>query len=135
MQGPLAGIKVIEIGQALAGPLAGAIMADMGADVIKLEKPDGGDDARSWGPPFIERQAPDGSIDRSAAYFHATNRGKRGITCDFRTPEGQETLKPMSAALNPDATMRDARAGGTVTTTKRARTEAPSAWTVTPSSS
>ena len=54
MTGPLHGIKVIEIGQALAGPLAGVILADMGADVIKVEKPDGGDDARLWGPPFVD---------------------------------------------------------------------------------
>ena len=51
---PLEGIKVVEVGQALAGPLAGVILADMGADVIKVEKPDGGDDARGWGPPFVE---------------------------------------------------------------------------------
>ena len=57
MTGPLAGIKVIEVGQALAGPMAGMIMADMGAEVIKVEKPDGGDDARLWGPPFIDGDA------------------------------------------------------------------------------
>jgi crotonobetainyl-CoA:carnitine CoA-transferase CaiB-like acyl-CoA transferase len=55
MPGPLEGIRVVEIGRALAGPLAGVILADMGADVVKVEKPDGGDDARLWGPPFVER--------------------------------------------------------------------------------
>lgn len=84
MQGPLAGIKVIEIGQALAGPLAGAIMADMGADVIKIEKPDGGDDARSWGPPFIEE---------ASIMFHVTNRNKRSVTLDMKNAADVEKLK------------------------------------------
>ncbi|TXL73919.1 CoA transferase [Vineibacter terrae] len=72
---PLAGIKVIEIGQAYAGPLAGAILADMGADVIKVEKADGGDDARLWGPPFV---------GDDSAMFHANNRGKKSITLDIK---------------------------------------------------
>ncbi len=72
---PLTGIKVIEVGQALAGPLAGVILADLGADVVKVEKPDGGDDARLWGPPFV---------DGDALTFHAINRGKRSITLDIK---------------------------------------------------
>ena len=72
---PLAGIKAIEVGQALAGPLTGVILADLGADVIKVEKPDGGDDARLWGPPFV---------DGDALTFHAINRGKRSITLDIK---------------------------------------------------
>ena len=74
---PLAGVTVIEIGQALAGPLAGVILADLGADVIKVEKPDGGDDARAWGPPF----AGDTSL-----YFHSQNRNKRSVTLDIKDP-------------------------------------------------
>ena len=62
---PLAGIKVIEIGQAYAGPLAGAILSDMGAEIIKVEKPDGGDDARLWGPPFIEGDSGDCCVART----------------------------------------------------------------------
>lgn len=77
---PLTGIRVIEIGQALAGPLAGAILADLGADVIKVEKPDGGDDARHWGPPF----GPDGV---TSLYFYGINRNKRSITLDLKNPE------------------------------------------------
>lgn len=77
-QGPLHGIRVIEVGQALAGPLAGVILADLGADVIKVEKPDGGDDARLWGPPFV---------DGAALTFHAINRGKRSITLDIKHPD------------------------------------------------
>ena len=82
---PLEGVRVIEVGQALAGPLAGAIMADMGADVIKVEKPDGGDDARGWGPPFAE----DGV---TSLYFHGQNRNKRGITLDLKTADDVEAL-------------------------------------------
>ena len=80
---PLHGVKVIEIGQALAGPLAGVILADMGADVIKVEKPDGGDDARGWGPPF----AGDASL-----YFHSQNRNKRSVTLDIKSPQDIESL-------------------------------------------
>ena len=82
---PLEGLRVIEVGQALAGPLAGAIMADMGADVIKVEKPDGGDDARAWGPPF----GPDGE---TSLYFHGQNRNKRSVTLDLKAPEDVEAL-------------------------------------------
>ena len=74
---PLEGVRVIEVGQALAGPLAGVLMADMGADVIKIEKPDGGDDARIWGPPF----GPDGV---TSLYFYSQNRNKRSVTLDLK---------------------------------------------------
>lgn len=86
MTGPLAGIKVIEVGQALAGPLAGMILADMGAEVIKVEKPDGGDDARLWGPPFI---------DGDALFFHATNRNKKSVTIDIKNADDVEKLKKL----------------------------------------
>ncbi len=76
---PLEGVRVIEVGQALAGPLAGAILADMGAEVIKVEKPDGGDDARAWGPPF----GPDGE---TSLYFHGQNRNKLSVTLDLKAP-------------------------------------------------
>ncbi len=84
---PLDGIRVIELARILAGPWAGQTLADLGADVIKVEAPEG-DDTRRWGPPFLTHEG-----EETAAYFHATNRGKRGITCDFRTPEGQETVR------------------------------------------
>jgi formyl-CoA transferase len=84
--GPLHGVKVIEVGQALAGPLAGVILADMGADVIKIEKPDGGDDARLWGPPFVG--------DTSVS-FHSNNRGKRSVTLDIKNPDDVATLKAL----------------------------------------
>ena len=80
---PLAGLKVVELARILAGPWAGQTLADLGAEVIKVEAPEG-DDTRRWGPPFIDRDG-----DRSAAYFHSCNRGKQSVTADFRTPEGQ----------------------------------------------
>ncbi len=91
MSGPLDGIKVIEIGQALAGPLAGVILADMGADVIKVEKPDGGDDARLWGPPFI---------DGDSVSFHSNNRGKRSVTLDIKDPADVVKLKTLVATAD-----------------------------------
>lgn len=75
---PLAGLKVLELARVLAGPWAGQVLADLGADVIKVEGPEG-DGTRQWGPPWVERGG-----ERAAAYYHATNRGKRGITADFR---------------------------------------------------
>jgi crotonobetainyl-CoA:carnitine CoA-transferase CaiB-like acyl-CoA transferase len=101
---PLNGIKVIELARILAGPWAGQTLADLGADVIKVEAPEG-DDTRRWGPPFIDRDD-----ERSAAYFHATNRGKRGITCDFRTPEGQETVRRLVA--DADVVIENFKVGG-----------------------
>jgi crotonobetainyl-CoA:carnitine CoA-transferase CaiB-like acyl-CoA transferase len=82
---PLEGLRVIEVGQALAGPLAGVLLADMGADVIKVEKPDGGDDARAWGPPF----GPDGE---TSLYFYSQNRNKRSVALDLKAPSDVEKL-------------------------------------------
>ncbi len=79
---PLAGIKVIELARILAGPWAGQTLADLGADVIKVESPEG-DDTRRWGPPFI-----DNGGEKTAAYFFAANRGKRGVVVDFSNPAG-----------------------------------------------
>ncbi|MDT8857435.1 CaiB/BaiF CoA-transferase family protein [Paracoccaceae bacterium Fryx2] len=104
MAAPLHGIRVIELARILAGPWAGQTLADLGADVIKVEAPEG-DDTRRWGPPFIERDG-----DRSAAYFHATNRGKRSVTVDFRTPEGQETVRRLVA--DADVVIENFKVGG-----------------------
>lgn len=77
---PLAGLKVLELARVLAGPWAGQILADLGADVIKVESPEG-DNTRIWGPPWIQHEG-----ERTAAYYHACNRGKRGVVADFRDP-------------------------------------------------
>ena len=89
---PLKGVRVIELARILAGPWAGQVLADLGADVIKVENPDGGDDTRKWGPPFV--MGHDGE-NLSAAYYHSTNRGKRSIAIDFSTPEGAETIRKL----------------------------------------
>ncbi|MEP4195073.1 MAG: CaiB/BaiF CoA-transferase family protein [Aliishimia sp.] len=89
MRAPLEGLKVIELARILAGPWAGQTLCDLGAEVIKVESPEG-DDTRKWGPPFVERDE-----DTSAAYFHSTNRGKASVTADFRTPEGQKKVRDL----------------------------------------
>ena len=89
MVGPLKGIKVVELARILAGPWAGQLLADLGAEVIKVESEEG-DDTRKWGPPFIERDN-----DLSAAYFHGCNRGKKSITVDLSTSQGQERIKQL----------------------------------------
>ncbi len=104
MSTPLSGIKVIELARILAGPWAGQTLADLGCDVIKVEAPEG-DDTRRWGPPFIERDG-----DKTAAYFYATNRGKRSITCDFRTAEGQEVVRKLVA--DADVVIENFKVGG-----------------------
>ena len=104
MDAPLKGVKVIELARILAGPWAGQTLADLGADVIKVEAPEG-DDTRRWGPPFVEREG-----DRSAAYFHATNRGKKSVTVDFRTAEGQETVRRLVA--DADVVIENFKLGG-----------------------
>lgn len=86
---PLKGLKVVELARILAGPWIGQTLSDLGAEVIKLESPEG-DDTRNWGPPFIEKDG-----DRSAAYFHGCNRGKSSICVDLKTPEGIGTVKDL----------------------------------------
>jgi crotonobetainyl-CoA:carnitine CoA-transferase CaiB-like acyl-CoA transferase len=100
VSGPLHGIRVIEVGQALAGPLAGVILADMGADVIKVEKPDGGDDARLWGPPFV---------DGDSVSFHSNNRGKRSVTLDLKHPDDVAKLRAL--ASDADILIQNLRPG------------------------
>ncbi|MFC3568154.1 CaiB/BaiF CoA transferase family protein [Paracoccus simplex] len=89
---PLKGLRVVELARILAGPWIGQTLADLGAEVIKVEAPEG-DDTRRWGPPFIERPRPDGSTETVAAYFHAANRGKTSVICDFNDPADLERLK------------------------------------------
>jgi crotonobetainyl-CoA:carnitine CoA-transferase CaiB-like acyl-CoA transferase len=104
---PLSGVRVIELARILAGPWAGQLLADLGADVIKIENPKGGDDTRSWGPPFV--MGKDGE-NLSAAYYHSTNRGKRSVALDFSTPDGAETLKKLIATA--DVLIENFKVGG-----------------------
>jgi len=90
LKGALDGIRVIDLSRILAGPWATQMLADFGAEVIKIERPGKGDDTRGWGPPFFG----DGE-HRVAAYFHSANRGKQSIAIDFTRPEGQQLLRDM----------------------------------------
>ncbi|WP_114188645.1 CaiB/BaiF CoA transferase family protein [Microvirga aerophila] len=107
MTKPLEGLKVLELARILAGPWVGQLLADLGADVVKVERPGAGDDTRGWGPPFV--QAADGG-DLSAAYFHSCNRGKRSIAADFETPEGQELVRKLAA--HADVIVENFKVGG-----------------------
>jgi crotonobetainyl-CoA:carnitine CoA-transferase CaiB-like acyl-CoA transferase len=107
MPGPLTGLRVLELARILAGPWAGQILADLGADVIKVERKGAGDDTRGWGPPFVE--AADGS-HLGAAYFHGTNRGKRSIELDFESDEGRRIVKKLAA--RSDVLIENFKVGG-----------------------
>ena len=89
----LAGVRVLDLSRVLAGPWATQILGDLGADVIKVEKPGAGDDTRGWGPPFTTQ--PDGA-QGDAAYYLATNRNKRSVTIDFAHPEGAELVRRLA---------------------------------------
>ncbi|HEV3186320.1 MAG TPA: CaiB/BaiF CoA-transferase family protein, partial [Xanthobacteraceae bacterium] len=104
---PLAGIKVLELARILAGPWAGQILADLGADVIKVERAGTGDDTRGWGPPFVPA-ADGGTLD--AAYFHATNRGKRSIEVDFDSEDGRQIVREL--AKRSDILIENFKVGG-----------------------
>ncbi|HET7714378.1 MAG TPA: CaiB/BaiF CoA-transferase family protein [Bauldia sp.] len=105
MAPPLLGLRVLELARVLAGPWAGQVLADLGAEVIKVESLEG-DDTRQWGPPFIENA--DGSQD--AAYFHACNRGKRSIAVDFRTETGRRIVRDL--ARRSDVLIENFKVGG-----------------------
>jgi crotonobetainyl-CoA:carnitine CoA-transferase CaiB-like acyl-CoA transferase len=107
MPGPLTGLRVLELARILAGPWAGQILADLGADVVKVERKGAGDDTRGWGPPFVE--ATDGS-HLGAAYFHATNRGKRSIELDFESEDGRRIVRKLAA--RSDVLIENFKVGG-----------------------
>ena len=107
MPGPLAGLRVLELARILAGPWAGQLLADLGADVIKVEREGAGDDTRAWGPPFVP--AADGG-NLGAAYFHSANRGKRSIELDFASTKGQRIVKKLAA--RSDVLIENFKVGG-----------------------
>ncbi|MBT9385801.1 CoA transferase [Pseudooceanicola sp. CBS1P-1] len=106
---PLAGLKVVELARILAGPWIGQTLADLGAEVIKVESP-AGDDTRTWGPPFIERPDGRGGTETVAAYFHAANRGKTSVICDFSDPEDLARVKALIAGA--DVVIENFKLGG-----------------------
>ncbi len=108
MAGPLAGLRVLELARILAGPWAGQILADLGADVIKVERSRTGDDTRGWGPPFVAAVTEGEHL--GAAYFHATNRGKRSIELDFDGEEGRRLVRKLAA--RSDVLIENFKVGG-----------------------
>jgi crotonobetainyl-CoA:carnitine CoA-transferase CaiB-like acyl-CoA transferase len=107
MTKPLAGLKVLELARILAGPWCGQLLADLGAEVIKIERPEVGDDTRTWGPPFVTDAA---GNSWGAAYFHATNRGKSSVAIAFETPEGQAAIRAL--ATEADILIENFKVGG-----------------------
>ncbi|SFR05813.1 CaiB/BaiF CoA transferase family protein [Poseidonocella sedimentorum] len=103
----LSGLRVLDMTRILAGPWATQILADMGAEVIKIERPGEGDDTRSWGPPNVTDQQ---GRDRGAAYFHGANRGKKSVAVDMARPEGQRILKALAA--QSDVVIENFKVGG-----------------------
>ncbi len=101
---PLSGLKVVELARILAGPWIGQSLADLGAEVVKVEA-EAGDDTRHWGPPFIERDG-----DKTAAYYYAANRGKACVTADFRTEEGRQ--KVLELVRDADILIENFKVGG-----------------------
>lgn len=106
---PLKGLKVVELARILAGPWVGQTLSDLGAEVIKVEAPEG-DDTRRWGPPFMQRDGEDGEPETVAVYFHAANRGKTSIVCDFKNPEDLDRLKILISEA--DVLVENFKAGG-----------------------
>ncbi len=104
---PLAGLKVLELARILAGPWCGQLLADLGAEVIKIERPETGDDTRTWGPPFVTDAA---GHSWGAAYFHATNRGKSSVAIAMDTPEGQAAIRALAAET--DILIENFKVGG-----------------------
>ena len=106
---PLEGIRVVELARILAGPWCGQLLADLGAEVVKIERPGEGDDTRHWGPPFLHDAAGE---NRDAAYFHACNRGKTSEAIDIATPEGQAAVRALVA--DADVVIENYKVGGLV---------------------
>ena len=108
MSGPLAGYKVLDMSRILAGPWAGQLLADMGAEVIKIERPVVGDDTRHWGPPYLKDRF--GNNTEDAAYYFCANRGKKSVTVDITQPEGQKIIRQLAAQA--DVLIENYKVGG-----------------------
>ncbi len=105
---PLGHIKVLDLSRVLAGPWAGQLLGDYGADVVKIERPGRGDDTRHWGPPYVKDAA--GADTAEAAYYLCTNRNKRSVTVDFTRPEGQRLVRALAA--DSDVVIENFKLGG-----------------------
>jgi len=108
MSGALSHVRVLDLSRVLAGPTAGQVMADLGADVIKVERPGRGDDTRAWGPPWLRDS--EGRDTAESAYYLSANRGKRSVAIDFSQPEGQQLVRGLAA--RSDIVLENFRVGG-----------------------
>ncbi|RCK26690.1 CoA-transferase [Thalassospira profundimaris] len=108
MTGALSGLRVLDLSRVLAGPWASQTLADMGAEVIKIERPGAGDDTRGWGPPFAKDA--NGNDTTEAAYYLTANRGKKSLTIDITKPEGQEIVRNIAA--QSDVVLENFKVGG-----------------------
>jgi len=108
MPRPLSHIRVLDLSRVLAGPWASQNLADLGAEVLKIERPGSGDDTRSWGPPFLKDK--DGAETRESAYFLSVNRGKKSVTLDIAKPEGQRIARELAAKC--DVLLENYKVGG-----------------------
>ena len=106
---PLEGLRVVELARVLAGPWCGQLLADLGAEVVKVERPGAGDDTRHWGPPFVT--GADGA-NLGAAYYHSCNRGKRSVAIDIATAQGQAEVRALLA--DADVVIENYKVGGLV---------------------
>ena len=106
--GPLSGIRILDMSRILAGPSSAQLLGDLGADVIKIERPGSGDDTRGWGPPWLKDD--EGKETRESAYYLCANRNKRSLTIDFTKPEGQKLLKEL--ASRADVLIENFKVGG-----------------------
>lgn len=106
--GALSHLRVLDLSRVLAGPWAGQILADLGAEVIKVERPGNGDDTRAWGPPFL--QGANGESTGEAAYYLSANRNKQSVTIDFTKPEGQRLVRELAA--KSDIVIENFKVGG-----------------------
>jgi crotonobetainyl-CoA:carnitine CoA-transferase CaiB-like acyl-CoA transferase len=108
MAGALSHIRVLDLSRVLAGPWAGQVLADLGAEVIKVERPGSGDDTRHWGPPYVKDA--EGNDTGEAAYFQSANRNKQSLTIDFTRPEGQQLVRDL--VLHADVLLENFKVGG-----------------------
>jgi crotonobetainyl-CoA:carnitine CoA-transferase CaiB-like acyl-CoA transferase len=108
MPGALSHIRILDLSRVLAGPWAGQIFGDLGAEVIKIERPGTGDDTRHWSPPYVKDA--DGNDSREAAYFQSANRNKQSVTLDFTQPEGQRLIREL--VQNCDVLLENFKVGG-----------------------
>lgn len=106
--GALSHVRVLDLSRVLAGPWAGQILGDLGADVIKVERPLKGDDTRAWGPPFLKDA--EGRDTSEAAYYLSANRNKQSVTIDFTRPEGQQLVRNLVA--HSDILLENFKVGG-----------------------